>query len=136
LFRLVSWGQPEAPFEACEARAAKHLALEEFHARDLTLHWPMTPGQGDPRLDRIVIIPQPFGTALEGAHRTLGGAGEPGIELLRLLLAHERCKVLPQVDGLSDFDMLRAQLGEWLWCLLVVRRCTPDDQPSGLPCRQ
>jgi hypothetical protein len=53
-----------------------------------------------------------------------------------LLLAHELRKVLRQVDGLSDFDMLGAQLDEWLCGLLVVRRCTPDDQPSCLPCRQ
>jgi hypothetical protein len=42
-----------------------------------------------------------------------------------LLLAHELRNVLSQVDGLSDFSMLRAQLGEWLCGLLVARRCTP-----------
>jgi hypothetical protein len=49
LSRLASWGQHEAPFEACEARAATHLALEPFHARELPLHRPMTPGQGGPQ---------------------------------------------------------------------------------------
>jgi len=53
-----------------------------------------------------------------------------------LLLAHERRKVLRPVDGLSDFAMLRAQLGEWRCCLLVARLCTPSDQPSRLPRRQ
>jgi hypothetical protein len=79
----------------------------------------------DPNLDRVVIIAEPCGNVLAGAARTLRGAGEPGLSLLRVLLAHERRKVLRQVDGLSDFDMLRAQLGEWLCGLLVARRCRP-----------
>jgi len=53
-----------------------------------------------------------------------------------LLLAHELRKVLRKVDGLSDFDMLRAQLGELLCFLLVALLCTPSDQPSRLPRRQ
>jgi hypothetical protein len=53
-----------------------------------------------------------------------------------LLLAYERRKVLRTLDGLSDFDMLRAQLGEWRCFLLVARLCTPSDQPSRLPRRQ
>jgi len=108
----MAWGQHEAPFEECEARAATHLALEPFQARDLTLHRPMTPGQGAPRFDRVVIIPEPFGKALEGAHSTLRGAGQPGLSLLGLLLAHELRKVLRQGDGLGHFDMRCAKLGE------------------------
>jgi hypothetical protein len=61
---------------------------------------------------------------------------KPGLSLLGLLRAHERRKVLRLVDGLSDFDMRRAQLGEWRCCLLVARLCTPSDQPSRLPRRQ
>jgi hypothetical protein len=38
LFRLMSWGQHEPPFEKGEARAAEHLALEEFQACDLPLY--------------------------------------------------------------------------------------------------
>jgi hypothetical protein len=75
----TSWGQYEAPFEVYEPRAAKHLALEPFQTRDLTLHRPMTPGPGDPCSDRVVIIPEPCGTALEGAYSTLRGAGQPGL---------------------------------------------------------
>jgi hypothetical protein len=40
-------------------------------------------------------------------------------------LAHAVGKVLRQRDGLGDFGMLRAQLGEWLRFLLVARLCTP-----------
>jgi hypothetical protein len=42
-----------------------------------------------------------------------------------LLLAHKLRKVLRQVDGLSDFDVLCAQLGEELCCLFAARLCTP-----------
>ena len=130
--RLTSWGQHEAPFEECEARAAKHLALEPFQARDLTLHRTITPGQGDPRFDRVVIIPDPFGKALEGSHGTLGGTREPGLQLLGLPLAHEVGKVLGEVNGLGHVRMLRAQLGELLGVVLGARLLMPYHQPGRL----
>ena len=136
LFRLMSWGQHEAPFEEGEARAAEHLAREEFQAGDLPLHRAITSGPRDPGFDRVIIIAASLGNTLEGAHRPLRGAGPPGRERLGLLLAHKRRKVLRQVDGLSAFGMRRAQLGEGLGFLLVTRRCTPDDQPSRRPRRQ
>lgn len=132
----MSWGQHEAPFEACAARAAEHLAREEFHACDLPFHRAMTPGQRDPGFDRVIIIAASFGHTLEGAHRTLRGAGQPGLERLGVLLAHKRRQVPRPVDGLRNFGMLRAQLGAQLGFLLVTLRCTPSDQPSHLPCRQ
>jgi hypothetical protein len=125
-----------APLEPCEVGAAKHLALQQFQACDLPLHRPITPGQSHPGFDRLIIIAESLGKALEGAPRTLRGAGQPGLARLGVPLAHEVRKVLRQVDGLSDFDVLCAQLGEWLCGRFAARLGTPDDQPSGLPCRQ
>ena len=75
---LMSWGQHEAPFEEGEARAAEHLALEEFQTRDLTLHRPLTPGQRDPSFDRVVIIAESFGKPLEGAPALLAARASQG----------------------------------------------------------
>jgi hypothetical protein len=94
LFRLTSWGQHGAPFEARELPTANHLALQPLQACELTLHRAITPGQGAPGVDGLVIITESFGKTLEGAHRPLRGAGSPGLERLRWSLAHERRKVL------------------------------------------
>jgi hypothetical protein len=106
----TSWGQHEAPLEQRETGAAKHLALEQFQARDLPLHWPTTPGQSDPGFDRVVIIAESFGKTLPGSYGTLGGRREPGLQLLGLPLPYESDEVVGEVDRLSHFRMLGVQL--------------------------
>ena len=128
----MSWGQHEAPFEACEARAATHLALEQFQARDLTLHRPTTPGQHDPGFDRVVIILESFGKPLPGSHDTLGGTREPRLQLLGLPLAHEVDEVLGEIDRLGHVRMLGAQLVELLGVVLGALLLMLYHQPGRL----
>ena len=84
-----TWGQHEAAAEEIEARAAKHLALQHFEAVDMALDRPVGPGQCHARFDRLIVVVEPLGKALQGLLRTGGGALEPGIELCWLPLAHE-----------------------------------------------
>jgi hypothetical protein len=128
----TSRSQHKALLEQGETGAAKHLALEQFQARDLTLHWPTTPGQRDPGFDRVVIILESFGKALEGAHRTLRGTGQPGLSLLGLPPAHKLDNVLGKVDRLGHFSMLGVQLGELLGFVLGALLLMPHHQPGRL----
>jgi hypothetical protein len=68
----MSRSEHKTPLEQRETGAAKHLALEQFQARDLTLDWPTTPGQRDPGFDRVEIIAESFGKPSPGSHGTLG----------------------------------------------------------------
>ena len=122
----------EAPFEEGEAGAATHLALEPFHARDLPLHRPTTPGQRHPSFACVEIIAASFGKPSPGAHGTLDGTREPGLELLGLPLAHELGKVLGEVDRLAYVRMLRTQLGELLGVVLGALLRMPHHQPGRL----
>ena len=122
----ASWDLQEASLEQIEARTAKHLALEPFQARDLPLHWAITPGQADPRFDRVVIIPESFGKPLPGSHDTLGGTREPRLQRLGLPLAHEVDEVLGEIDRLGHVRMLGAQLVELLGVVLGALFLMPD----------
>ena len=88
-----------------------------------------TPGQGHPGFDRCIVLAQPGGKALHGVQRTRGRALEPGIEALRLPLAHEGGKVLREVDRLGDLGRLRVELGELLGLGLCAFALTPQHQP-------
>jgi len=89
LGRPIAWGPHEAAAEEIKARAAKHLALQHFEAVDMALDRPVGPGQCHARFDRLIVVVEPLGKALQGLLRTGGGALEPGIELCWLPLAHE-----------------------------------------------
>jgi hypothetical protein len=102
----VSWGEHEATAQEIEVRAAEHLTLEHFQAIDLPLNWPIAPSERDPSFDRGIILTESFGKPLEGAQGTLTGAHQPGIELRRLAQAHQLCKVLRQVNRLSQLSLL------------------------------
>ena len=60
----LSWSEHEAPLEELETGTAKHLAFEQFQTRNMPLHWPSAPRQGEPRFDGVIIISEPFRTAL------------------------------------------------------------------------
>src|SRR4029450_6184110 len=94
-----AWSQHEAAAQEVEARPTKHLAFQHFQPVNVPLDGTRTPGQGDSRFHRFVILVQPGSEALYGVHGTRGGAREPGIEALRLQWADEGGKVLRQVDG-------------------------------------
>jgi hypothetical protein len=125
-------GQHEAPLEQCEAGTAKHLALEQFQARDLPLHRSTAPGQRDPGFDCVEIIAEALGKPSPGSHGTLGGTREPGLQLLGVPLAHEVGKGLGEVDRLAYVRMLRPPLGEWLGVVLGALLLMPPHQPGRL----
>ena len=120
LGRPIAWGPHETAAEEIEARPAKHLALEHFEAIDVPLDRTGRPRQGHPRFDRLIVVAEPVGKALQGLQRTGGRALQPGIKLRWLALADQGSKVLSKVDGLGDLGLLRAQLGELL-CLSLGR---------------
>src|SRR5262245_17191308 len=66
-----SRGSHRAPLEPLEGGTAKHLARERLQAIDGALHSAMTPGQGDPSFDGVVVVAQPFRKPLQGRERTL-----------------------------------------------------------------
>ena len=102
----------------------------------MALDRPIGPGQGHPSFDRLLVLIQPLGKALQGLRGTRGGAFEPGSELRRLPLAHQLRKVLGEGDRLVHRSMLRAQLGELLRLSLGARRLTPQHQPGRPAGRQ
>src|SRR5438093_9873047 len=112
---LVPTGRPqEAAAQEIEVRAAKHLAFHHFQPVDVPLDRAGTPRQGDAGFDRLIVLAEPARKALQGLERTGSRALQPGIEALRLALAHELCKVLREVDRLSHRGMLLPELGELL----------------------
>jgi len=66
-----SSGSHQAPLEPLEAGTANHPARERFQATDGALHWAMTPGQGAPSFDGVVVVVQPFRKPLQGREGTL-----------------------------------------------------------------
>ena len=128
-------GRPqEAAAEEIEARPAKHLAFQHFQAVDVPLDRAGTPGQGDARFDRLIVVAEPVGKALHGLQRTGSRAREPGIEVLRLALADEGGKVLREVDRLGDLGRLRVELGELLGLglgALAPHAAAPARSPGG-----
>src|SRR2546423_9078890 len=129
LGRPITWGPHEAAAEEIEPRAAKHLALQHFEAVDMALHGARTPGEGDARFDRRIVVAEPSGEALQSLQRTGGGALEPGIALCRLALADQSGAVLREVDGFSYLGLLRAQLGELVGLSLGALLLTSEDEP-------
>ena len=132
---LVPTGRPqEAAAEEIEVRAAEHLAFHHFQPVDVPLDRAGTPRQGDTGFDRLIVLAEPARKALQGLERTGSRALQPGIEALRLALAHELCKVLREVDRLSHRGMLLPELGELLRFGRGALGLTPQHQP-GRPAR-
>jgi hypothetical protein len=102
-----AWSEYEAAAEEIETRAAIHLALQHFQAIDMALDRPGTPGQGDRRFDRGIVLVQPCGEALYGLQRTGRGALQPGIKGRGLPLAHELRQLLGEINRLGDLGLLR-----------------------------
>ena len=94
------------------------------------------PGDGPPSFDGRIVCRQSEGEASQRVQRTGGRTLQPGIELRRLPLAHQRGEVLRQVDGLGDLGMLRLELGEMLRLGLPSLRGTPPHQPGPPTGRQ
>ena len=92
--------------EQIEFGTAKHLVLEHFQAIHVALHRAITPGQGAPVFDRVIVVAQPFGKPLEGYVGTLRRPREPGLQLVRLAFAHEPRKVLGQGNGAGQLRLL------------------------------
>ena len=56
--------QEKALLEQIEFGTAKHLALQHLEAVDVAFDRAVTPGQGDPGFDRVIVVAQPFGKPL------------------------------------------------------------------------
>src|SRR5262249_44175328 len=125
----LSGSQQEATAEQREACAPKHLAFHHFEAVDVPLDRAGTPGQGDPSFDRLIVVAQPLGEALQGLQRTRRRALEPRIELCWLPLADQESEVLGEIDGLGDLGRLRVELLELVGLGLRALSLTPQDQP-------
>ena len=89
---------------------------------------------GRPQEAAAQEIAEPARKALQGLERTGSRALQPGIEALRLALAHELCKVLREVDRLSHRGILLPELGELLRFGRGALGLTPQHQP-GRPAR-
>src|SRR5882672_11904 len=89
LGRPIAWGPHETAAEEIEARPATHLALEHFEAMDVPLDRTGRPGQGHPRFDRLIVVAEPVGKALQGLQCPGGRALQPGIKLRWLALADQ-----------------------------------------------
>src|SRR5262249_52002642 len=127
---LVPTGRPqEAAAQEIEVGAAKHLAFHHFQPVDVPLDRAGTPGQGDAGFDRLIVLAEPARKALQGLERTGSRALQPGIEALRLALAHEVGKVLREVDRLRHRGMLLPELGELLRFGRGALGLTPQHQP-------
>jgi hypothetical protein len=93
---------------------AIHLPFEHFQTIDLPLNGPGAPRQGDARFDGIIIRSQAIGQALERLKATGCSTLKPGFKLARLMLTHERGKILRQRDRLGDFTLGRLEPSELL----------------------
>src|SRR5215831_21361383 len=132
---LVPTGRPqEAAAQEIEVRAAKHLAFHHFQPVDVPLDRAGTPRQGDAGFDRLIVLAEPARKALQGLERTGSRALQPGIEALRLALAHELGKVLREVDRLRHRGLLLPELDELLRFGHGALGLTPQHQP-GRPAR-
>jgi hypothetical protein len=87
-------------------------------------------------LDRLIVLAEPARKALQGLERTGSRTLQPGIEALRLALAHELGKVLREVDGLGHRGMLLPELGELLRFGRGALGLTPQHQPRRPARRQ
>ena len=89
-----------------------------------------TPGQGDARFDRRIVVAEPTRKALHGLQRTGRRALQPGIKLCGLPLADQRGKVLREVDRLGHLGRLGVELGELLGFRLRALGLMPQHQPG------
>jgi hypothetical protein len=117
--------QEKALLEQIEFGTATHLALQHLEAVDVAFDRAVTPGQGDPGFDGVIVIADPLRTPLQGHERTLRRPGQPGIQLLRLPLAHELGKVLGSGDGGGDLRRLSSQVGELGGLVLILPLGSP-----------
>src|SRR5712691_2220067 len=131
LGRPIAWGPHEAAAEEIKARAAEHLALQHFETVDVALDRPIGPGQCHARFDRLIVVVEPRGKALQGLLHTGGRALQPRIDGRRLSLTDQRGKVLREVDRLRHFALLGAQQGELLGLSCRALRLAPEHQPGG-----
>src|SRR5258707_14225516 len=131
LGRLGAWSTHEAAAEGIKARATNHLTFQHFETIDMAIDRAGRPGQGHPRFDRRIVVPEPVGKALQGLQRTSRRALQPGLQRVRLPLAHELGKVLREVHGLGDRGLLLPQLDQLVRFGLRALRLTPQHQPRG-----
>ena len=69
-----AWSPHKAAAEQIEARPANHLAFQHFQTVDVPLDRARTPGQGDARFDRLIVVAEPARKALHGLQGTRGRA--------------------------------------------------------------
>jgi len=122
--------QEKALLEQIEFGTAKHLAFAPLQAVNLALHRAVTPGQGDPGFDGLIVITDPLRKPLQGCEGTVRRPGQPGIQRLRPALAHELGKVLGSGDGGGHLRMLGLQLDELSGLVLIQPLWSPQDQPG------
>ena len=63
--------QEKALLEQIEFGTAKHLALQHLEAVDMAFDRAVTPGQGNPGFDGLIVIAQPLRKPLQGPEGTL-----------------------------------------------------------------
>jgi hypothetical protein len=107
------WSVPGSEYEATakkiKACPTKHLALEHFQTIDLAFHRPITPSSCDPRFDCGIVVREPLGEPLQGAHSTQSGACQPRIEPRWLPSAYKLGKILGQINRLGQLGLLCMQ---------------------------
>ena len=90
--------EQESSAQEVELGASKHRPLPHLQAIHLAFDGAITPGQRDPSFHRLIVRPQPSGTAPEWGHTAGGGSFQPGIEAVGLACTDEVSKVLRQGD--------------------------------------
>src|SRR2546425_8649320 len=115
---------------------AKHLPFEHLQSVDLPLHRTRTPRQCQARFHRLIVLPYAVGKALKRTQTTRGSSLQPRLQLVALALAHQRGKVLRQLDCLGQLGMLFLQRDNLLLVILVAVLLTLQDQPGRPANRQ
>src|SRR5215471_7843451 len=93
-----------------ELGAPKHRALQHLQAVDLAFDRAITPGQHQAGFHGFIVRAQPYGKALHRRYPARDGPRQPVIKTVGLTLAHDRTKVLREVDRHRHFTVLGLEL--------------------------
>ena len=95
----------------------------------MALDRPIGPGQRHACFDRLIVVAESAGKALQGLQRPGGRALQPGLTRRWLPLADQGRTVLSTVDGLGDLGLPRASLGELLCLSRGAFFLASEDEP-------
>jgi hypothetical protein len=124
-------GQHKAALEELEAGTATHLTLERFHTIHVALHRAVTPGECHASVDRVIIVAPPFRKPLQRYQGTFRRAGQPGVQLCWLPLAHQLRNILGERDGGGELGILGCELRQEVLLLGRALLRPSQDEPSG-----